>query len=64
MIPKSGYRFSEKIMLKQQVKEKCRFNLKSFAPEHQQVEIKRFARRSRSSGVRLFFANAASVAAA
>jgi len=24
MIPKSGYRFSEKIMLKQQAKAKCR----------------------------------------
>jgi hypothetical protein len=30
MIPKSGYRFSEKIMLKQHAKAKWRFNLKSF----------------------------------
>jgi hypothetical protein len=30
MIPKSGYRFSEKIMLKQQAKAKYRINLKSF----------------------------------
>jgi hypothetical protein len=30
MIRKSGYRFSEKIMLKQQAKAKCRFNLNSF----------------------------------
>jgi len=30
MIPKSGYRFSEKIMLKQQTKAKWRFNLISF----------------------------------
>jgi hypothetical protein len=30
MIPKSGYRFSEKIMLKQQAKAKRRINLKSF----------------------------------
>jgi hypothetical protein len=30
MMPKSGYRFSEKIMLKQQAEAKCRFNLKSF----------------------------------
>jgi hypothetical protein len=30
MIPKSGSRFSEKIMLKQQAKAKWRFNLKSF----------------------------------
>jgi DNA-binding winged helix-turn-helix (wHTH) protein len=30
MIPKSGYRFSEKIMLKQQAKAKQRTNLKSF----------------------------------
>jgi hypothetical protein len=30
MIPKSGYRFSEKIMLKQQTKAKSRFNLISF----------------------------------
>jgi hypothetical protein len=30
MIPKSGYRFSEKIMLQQQAKAKCRFTLKSF----------------------------------
>jgi hypothetical protein len=30
MIPKSGHRFSEKIMLKQQAKAKCRINLKSF----------------------------------
>jgi len=28
MIPKSGYRFSEKIVLKQQVKAKQRINLK------------------------------------
>jgi hypothetical protein len=31
MIRKSGYRFSEKIMLKQEAKEKWRFNLKSFS---------------------------------
>jgi hypothetical protein len=30
MIPKSGYRFSEKIMLKQKAKAKRRFSLKSF----------------------------------
>jgi len=30
MIRKSGYRFSEKIMLKQQAKAKYRINLKSF----------------------------------
>jgi hypothetical protein len=30
MIRKSGYRFSEKIMLKQEAKAKWRFNLKSF----------------------------------
>jgi hypothetical protein len=30
MIPKSGYRFSEKIMLKQDTKAKWRFNLVSF----------------------------------
>jgi hypothetical protein len=30
MIPKSGYRFSEKIMLKQQAKAKSRFNLIPF----------------------------------
>jgi hypothetical protein len=30
MIPKSGYWFSEKIMLKQQAKAKWRFNPKSF----------------------------------
>jgi len=30
MIPKSGYRFSEKIMLKQKAKAKCRINLNSF----------------------------------
>ncbi len=30
MIPKSGHRFSEKIMLKQQAKAKGRFNLKPF----------------------------------
>jgi hypothetical protein len=30
MIPKSGCRFSEKIMFKQQAKAKYRFNLKSF----------------------------------
>jgi len=30
MIPKSGNRFSEKIMLKQQPKAKWRFNLKPF----------------------------------
>jgi hypothetical protein len=30
MIPKSGYRFSGKIMLKQQVKAKGRLNLKPF----------------------------------
>jgi hypothetical protein len=30
MIPKSGYRFSEKIMLKQQAKAKQRIDLKSF----------------------------------
>jgi hypothetical protein len=30
MIPKSGYRFSKKIMLKQKAKAKYRFNLKSF----------------------------------
>src|ERR1700745_4429348 len=30
MIPKSGYRFSEKIMLKQQAKAKPRFNLIPF----------------------------------
>jgi len=30
MIPKSGYRFSEKIMLKEQAKAKWRFNLKPF----------------------------------
>jgi hypothetical protein len=30
MIPKSGYRFSEKIMLKQQAKAKGRFTLRSF----------------------------------
>src|ERR1700746_2786719 len=30
MIPKSGYRFSEKIMLKQQAKAKWRFNLMPF----------------------------------
>jgi hypothetical protein len=30
MIPKSGYRFSEKIMLKQQAKAKWRFNLIPF----------------------------------
>jgi len=30
MIRKSGYRFSEKIMLKQQAKAKNRINLKSF----------------------------------
>jgi hypothetical protein len=30
MIPKSGYRFSEKIMLKQQTKAKCQFDFKSF----------------------------------
>jgi hypothetical protein len=30
MIPKSGYRFSEKVMLKQQAKAKQRINLKSF----------------------------------
>jgi rare lipoprotein A len=30
MIPKSGYRFSEKIVLKEQAKEKWRFNLKPF----------------------------------
>src|SRR5438105_5192810 len=30
MIPKSGYRFSEKIMLKQQAKAKGRFNLEPF----------------------------------
>jgi hypothetical protein len=30
MIPKSGNRFSEKIMLKQQAKAKSRINLKSF----------------------------------
>jgi len=33
MIPKSGYRFSEKIMLKQQAKAKCRFNKNQFALE-------------------------------
>src|SRR5437763_14144814 len=30
MIQKSGYRFSEKVMLKQEAKAKWRFNLKSF----------------------------------
>jgi hypothetical protein len=30
MIRKSGYRFSEKIMLKQEAKAKWQFNLKSF----------------------------------
>jgi hypothetical protein len=30
MIPKSGCRFSERIVLKQQAKAKCRFNQKSF----------------------------------
>jgi hypothetical protein len=30
MIPKSGYRFLEKIMLKQKTKAKCLFNQKSF----------------------------------
>jgi hypothetical protein len=30
MIPKSGHQFSEKVMLKQQAKAKCQFNLKSF----------------------------------
>jgi hypothetical protein len=30
MIPKSGYRFSEKIMPKQEAKAKCRFNPKPF----------------------------------
>jgi hypothetical protein len=30
MIPKSGNRFSDKIMLKQKAKAKRRFNLKSF----------------------------------
>jgi hypothetical protein len=30
MIPKNGYRFSEKITLEQQPKAKWRFNLKSF----------------------------------
>jgi len=30
MIPKSGYRFSEKIMLKQKDKAKCRINLSPF----------------------------------
>jgi hypothetical protein len=30
MIPKNGYRFSGKIMLKQQAKAKCQFNPKSF----------------------------------
>ena len=30
MIPKSGYRFSEKIMLKQQAKANYRIKLKSF----------------------------------
>jgi len=30
MIPKSGHRFSEKIMLKQQAKAKYRINPKSF----------------------------------
>jgi hypothetical protein len=30
MIPKSGYRFSEKIMLKQQAKAKYRIDQKSF----------------------------------
>jgi hypothetical protein len=30
MIPKSAYRFSEKIMLKEQANAKCRVNLKSF----------------------------------
>jgi hypothetical protein len=30
MIPKSGYRFSEKIMLKQRAKAKCRCSPKSF----------------------------------
>jgi hypothetical protein len=30
MIRKSGYRFSEKVMLKQEAKAKWRFNLKSF----------------------------------
>jgi hypothetical protein len=30
MIPRSGYRLSEKIMLKQQAKAKNRFKLKSF----------------------------------
>jgi DNA-binding winged helix-turn-helix (wHTH) protein len=30
MIPKRGYRFSEKIMLNQQAKAKGRFNLKPF----------------------------------
>jgi hypothetical protein len=30
MIPKSGYRFSEKIMLKQQAKAKYRIDIKSF----------------------------------
>jgi rare lipoprotein A len=30
MIPKSGYRFSEKIMLKEQAKAKWRFNLRPF----------------------------------
>jgi hypothetical protein len=34
MIPKSGYRFLEKIMLKKQAKAKCRFNQKSFALGH------------------------------
>jgi hypothetical protein len=31
MIPKSGYRFSEKIMLKQQAKSKCQINQNHFA---------------------------------
>jgi hypothetical protein len=31
MIPKSGYRFSEKIMLKQSAKVKCRFKHKFFS---------------------------------
>jgi hypothetical protein len=39
MIPKSGYRFSEKIMLKQQAKAKYRIDLKSFrlSALHQRV---------------------------
>jgi len=34
MVPKSGYRFSEKIMLKQEAKAKCRLNLTPFRFSH------------------------------